>query len=92
MFTIFALLINLTMARAEYRVFELVITNPTTGQERTTKSSLTPAQYRMFYGVSPLEEVKYTATWKCLGNTSFRKPYCPNPKDQGEPTAAPSRP
>lgn len=81
----------LNLAHAEYRVFELVITNPTTGQERTVRSNLTPAQYRIYYGVNAQETVMYTDTWKCFGNTSHR-PYCPNPKDQGAATSAPSRP
>jgi hypothetical protein len=88
---IFIALAFLKLAHAEYRVFELVISDPTTGQERTVRSNLTPAQYRAYYGVNAQETVMYTATWKCLGNTS-RKPFCPNPKDQGDAASAPSRP
>jgi hypothetical protein len=87
----FFLFAFLNLARAEYRVFELVIANPTTGQERTVKSNLTPAQYREYSGMTAQETVTYTDTWKCFGNTS-RRPFCPNPKDQGAATPAPSRP
>lgn len=66
-------------AYAEYRAFELVITDSATGQERVEISSLTPAQYRQFYAVKPTEQVTYRATWMCRGNTSHRKPTCPNP-------------
>lgn len=73
------LLALLPNARAEYRAFELVITDSSTGQERTEVSSLTPAQYRQFYLVKPTESVTYRATWMCKGNTSHRKPTCPRP-------------
>ncbi len=76
----FLLLFN--FAHAEYRAFELVITNPTTGQERVVKSNLNPGEYRRFHAIQPDEQITYRATWMCRGNTSFLKPICPNPKDQ----------
>ena len=69
-------------AHAEYRAFELVIQNPTTGQERIVTSTLDPSQYRGYYAVQPGEIVMYRATWRCRGNTSEFKAICPNPKAQ----------
>jgi hypothetical protein len=79
----------LHFAHAEYRAFELVISNPTTGQERVQRSSLDPQQYRRYYPVKVDESVVYRATWMCRGNTSHRKPICPQPevlKPQAPPT------
>jgi hypothetical protein len=73
----------LSSAHAEYRAFELVITNVASGQERVVVSTLDPNQYRVFYPVSLEEKVTYRATWKCKGNTSL-KPVC------GKPEMAPS--
>jgi hypothetical protein len=70
------------LSHAEYRAFELVITDPTTGQERVVKSNLDPLQYRHYYPIKAEEQITYRATWMCRGNTSGGKPICPNPKDQ----------
>ena len=78
---LFLVLLGLsTTASAEYRAFELVITDTASGTERVVVSSMTPAQYRMFYATKSTEDVSYRATWMCKGNTSMRKPACPNPK------------
>jgi len=69
-----------SVSEAEYRAFELVISDAATGVERVEVSTLTPVQYRQFYLVKPTESIHYRATWMCRGNTSFRKPTCPNPK------------
>ncbi len=76
-------------AAAEYRAFELVIKNPTTGQERVVISTLDPRQYRHYYPMRYEEQVDYRATWKCKGNTSGHKPVCPNPKQGSGPAATP---
>jgi len=73
-------------ARAEYRAFELVIVNSTTGQERVERSSLDPKQYTRYYPVKVDEAVTYRATWMCRGNTSHAKPLCPQP-DTRSPAA-----
>jgi len=69
-----------TTAHAEYRAFELVITNPTTGQERVVLSTLDPNQYRRFYPIMPEERVTYRQTWRCRGNTSNFQAICPKPE------------
>lgn len=74
------LLALIPTSRAEYRAFELVITDKASGTERVEVSTLTPAQYRQFYVVKTTETIYYRATWMCRGNTSGRKPVCPNPK------------
>jgi hypothetical protein len=67
-------------AHAEYRVFELVITNTQTKAERVVASTLDPFQYPGYYEVKPEETVKYRDTWMCWGDTSNYAPLCPNPK------------
>lgn len=76
-------------AHAEYRAFQLVITNTANGQERTLVSSLDPRLYRRWYGVKAVETVMYTDTWMCHGNTSHFQAICPNPKSSG-PGAPPA--
>lgn len=70
------------LAHAEYRAFELVITDPTTGQEQLITSTLDPWQYVIYHPTKPEAQVTYRATWMCKGNTSHFKPICPNPKAQ----------
>ncbi|MGE0526697.1 MAG: hypothetical protein AB7G93_08985 [Bdellovibrionales bacterium] len=69
----------MALAHAEYRAFELLITDSTTGQERVVVSNLDPRQYRRYYHVKPTETVTYTATWRCPGHTGYRWPICPKP-------------
>lgn len=89
-FLILLLLVSwMPSARAEYRAFELVIKNPTTGQERVVVSTLDPRQYRHYYPMRYEEQVSYRATWKCRGNTSGHKPVCPKPEKGSGPAPAP---
>ncbi|HMN67757.1 MAG TPA: hypothetical protein PKC28_04385 [Bdellovibrionales bacterium] len=85
------ILMLIAMARAEYRVFELVIMDPTSGQERVEVSNLDPRQYRKYHPLKLEESITYRATWMCKGNTSHRKRYCPNPKtdDQSDTNSGP---
>jgi hypothetical protein len=75
-------------ARAEYRAFELVITNSTTGQERVVVSTLDPRRWRRYYPVKYDDRVIYRATWMCRGNTSGHKPVCPKPEAGSGPSTA----
>jgi hypothetical protein len=68
------------MAQAEYRAFELVITDSTSGQERVVLSTLDPNQYRGYYPIKPEEKITYRQTWRCKGNTSGYKAICPKPE------------
>jgi hypothetical protein len=77
----FLLLILLAaQAKAEYRAFELVITDPTSGQERVVISTLDPNQYRRYYPIKPQEKITYRQTWRCRGNTSGYQAVCPKPE------------
>jgi len=68
------------MAHAEYRMFNLKITNTQTKDYRLVDSTLDPLQYPGYYPVQKDEIVQYTATWRCFGNTGGGKPPCPNPR------------
>lgn len=74
------LVLAATSAHAEYRAFELVITDSTSGQERVVLSTLDPNQYRGYYPVKLTERVSYRQTWRCKGNTADFKPICPKPE------------
>ncbi len=67
-------------AKAEYRVYELVITDTTTGKSRTVASTLDNLQYRDYYPVKLAETVEIQDTWMCWPRTDYYKRLCPNPK------------
>lgn len=67
-------------AQAEYRAFELVITDSESGTEKIVLSTLDPNQYRRYYAIKLTETVKYQDTWRCRGNTSWNTPICPKPE------------
>ena len=88
---------------AEYRVFRLEIgprpprgqakgtaVAPNLGGGRVVLSTLDPQQYREFYPVSPQDQVIYTKTWRCFGDTSGFQALCPDPRPAGN--LAPSKP
>ena len=77
----------LQTAHAEYRAFELVIYNSTSGQERVVVSNLDPRQYRKYFPVKLDEEITYRNTWMCRGNTANFKPTCPAPTDEEQAPA-----
>ena len=73
------LLISLSFAFAEYRVFELVIRNTETQSEKIVVSTLDPLQYTDYYPVLQKEDVLYRDTWMCYGSTAHKQT-CPNPR------------
>jgi len=73
---------------AEYRVFNLVITNTQTQSTRMVASTLDPHQYPLYHSVEANEVVSYTETWRCFGRTGGFQSYCPNPKAQSPAPAA----
>lgn len=75
-----ALLLLAFSTHAEYRAFELVIANSSSGQERVVISTLNPREYRMYYPSRWEDQISYRATWMCKGNTSSHKPVCPKPE------------
>ncbi len=82
---LFILLIAAPSAYGEYRVFELVITNTQTQQERVVISNLDPFQYPGYYDLRQDEAALYRDTWMCYGDTSYHKQYCPNPTPNQRP-------
>lgn len=79
-------------ARAEYRAFELVIFNNSTGQEKVLISTLDPKQFSAYYPVKYDETVTYRSTWMCKGNTAGRK-ICAQPDyKKATPPAPPQAP
>jgi hypothetical protein len=80
------------IAKAEYRAFELVITDVASGTERVQVSTLDPNQYRTYYPVKYTEAVNYRATWMCKGNTALKQ-VCARPEKQdSKPAPAPGQP
>ncbi|MES2855345.1 MAG: hypothetical protein V4692_05760 [Bdellovibrionota bacterium] len=52
-------------AQAEYRVFELKLTNSTTGQLRSVITTLDHLQYSTYYPVKKDETIEIADTWMC---------------------------
>jgi hypothetical protein len=75
-------------ARAEYRAFELVITNTVTGTERIVLATLDPDQYRGYHPLDAGETITYRDTWMCKGNTA-EKQICPKPARDEKPSQSP---
>lgn len=82
--------LSTSVTRAEYRVFNLVITNTQTNASRTVASTLDPHQYRLYNPVELGEVVSYAETWRCFGRTGDFQEFCPNPKAQSP--ASPANP
>jgi len=82
LFTILTLLA--LPALAEYRVFELVITNTTSGQSRKVKSTLDDIQYPTYHPVRKDETIAIEDTWMCWNRSDISQDpsqrFCPNPK------------
>ncbi|OFZ30199.1 MAG: hypothetical protein A2622_10155 [Bdellovibrionales bacterium RIFCSPHIGHO2_01_FULL_40_29] len=76
--TILMLITN--SAGAEYRVFQIQITDSKTQNVRQVQSTLDPEQFQMVYPIGINEYVTYVQTWRCQGNTNHHKPYCQSPE------------
>ena len=68
-------------ATAEYRAFELAITNTTTGNVRKVITNLDHYQYAGYNSVGSDETVQIAATWMCWKRSDWMQGICPNPKD-----------
>jgi hypothetical protein len=68
-------------------VFELLIGNPQTKEQRIIRSTLDPFQYPGYYEIKNGESVLYQATWMCWGDTSYMKKLCDNPNPPSESPA-----
>ncbi len=80
-----------SVARAEYRVYQLGVTYGPADKEVVLVSTLDNYQYVTYYQLSPQQSTRLIDHWICLGDTSDFKAYCPNPKTLN-PSAAPSVP
>ena len=81
------LLFFIFSAHAEYRAFELNITNASTNQSRVVLSTLDHLQYPMYYPLQKDERIQITSTWMCRNRTDQFQPICDRPTP---PVPAPS--
>lgn len=70
-------------AHAEYRVFQLVITDSTSGKSRTVVGTLDDLQYSQYHYVKTTETIALADTWMCWKRSDNFQPHCPNPKATG---------
>jgi hypothetical protein len=75
----FFLLFWASIARAEYRVFELEITDSTNGAARSVTTTLDDFQYRFYNPIKPTEAITIKATWMCYLRSDYFKNFCPKP-------------
>lgn len=75
-------------AQAEYRVFLLGLQTDNANEVQFL-SSLDDQQYLGYHTILPNQKIRYIDSWMCWGDTSFSKPYCPNPRNPAS-TAAPA--
>ncbi len=66
-------------SHAEYRAFELAITNPTTNQSRVVLSNLDHLQYPMYYPLQKDERIQIVSTWMCRDRTDNFQAICAKP-------------
>jgi|SaaInlStandDraft_5_1057022.scaffolds.fasta_scaffold168749_2 hypothetical protein len=66
---------------ADYRVFQLAITDTNTGKSRMVHSTLDQYQYPTYHHVKLAEQISYITSWKCLGNNSHFRQLCKNPSE-----------
>ena len=64
---------------AEYRVFELTITNTKTKKSRKVHSQLDAIQYRDYHHLQSWEKLKMTDTWMCWKRHKAYVPLCKRP-------------
>jgi hypothetical protein len=83
-----------SVSSAEYRAFELKISNSLTGKTRNVRSILDQGQYRQYYYLSPAEIVEYQDSWMCYERSDHFKPICANPHESQDrlPAAAAPNP
>jgi hypothetical protein len=74
-------------AKAEYRVFILLLNNSKTSTARQIQTTLDPEQYKTLYPLNEGEDLTYVDTWMCKGRTDFFKPHCDKP-EKVKPSAA----
>jgi hypothetical protein len=66
------------LAFAEYRAFELSITNANSGKTRTVLSTLDQYQYPAYHHLANGDTISYVNSWMCYGRTSGFQAICPS--------------
>lgn len=79
-----------SVSLAEYRAFDLLITNTQTGKARTVRSTLDHVQYPQYFYLSSAETIEYQDSWMCYERSDYFKPICANPKDSQAPPRQPA--
>jgi hypothetical protein len=74
-----AVLLTSLSALAEYRAFELAITDTNTGKVRKVTTTLDHIQFRGYHPVASFEVVSIEATWMCKQRGDWFTDICPNP-------------
>lgn len=64
---------------SEYRVFDLLITNEASGQERRVQSILDPWQYGTYHPLKRDEKIEMIDTWMCWRRRPPKTPLCQRP-------------
>lgn len=85
---LFSLFIFGNYASAEYRAFELEITDTESGNSRRVLTTMDHLQYSTYYPVKASEQVFYVTSWMCKGRTNQR-PVCPNLNNQTQANTQP---
>lgn len=75
----FLILLLALPARAEYRVYELEISDSTNGAVRIATTTLDDIQYRFYNSMKLTERVAIKETWMCYQRSDYFKGLCPKP-------------
>ena len=83
-----------SIARAEYRVYQLGVTYVPGEKEVVVLSTLDHLQYVSYYQITSNQATRLIDHWMCPGDTSSFKTYCANPKtlNPGSETQTPAPP
>jgi hypothetical protein len=66
-------------ARAETRIYELLITDTENGKTRVVTSTLDNYQYPGYHHVKPTETVEIQDSWMCWKRSDHYQRFCPRP-------------
>ncbi len=92
---VLAILLTSLAAEAEYRAFELAITDTKTGKIRKVTTTLDHIQFSGYHPVATFETVTIEATWMCKQRGDWFTDICPNPANvknlQGKQTGQESK-
>jgi hypothetical protein len=81
-----------TKVHAEYRVFQLAVTDGKTGQSRVVVSTLDNYQYPQYHHLNSADTITIQASWMCWQRSDGFKAPCPNPRPQGPSAPGPTQP